>query len=136
MRLRYRLQSNLARAFAAFKYRDFKILWFGAFTSTVGNWMQKVAQSWLVFDLTKSSFYLGLDDFLGQLPILLFTLVGGVVADRHDRRHVILGSQLVQICTSCEPRITWRRSWRSATTPPTSVKSRIGSWPRKSSRPR
>jgi hypothetical protein len=44
--------------------------------------MQKVAQSWLVFDLTKSSFFLGLDDFLGQLPILLFTLVGGVIADR------------------------------------------------------
>jgi MFS family permease len=100
MRLRYRLQSNLTRAFAAFKYRDFQILWFGAFTSTVGNWMQKVAQSWLVFDLTKSSFYLGLDDFLGQLPILLFTLVGGVVADRHDRRHVILGSQLVQMATA------------------------------------
>src|SRR5688572_2177490 len=100
MRLRYRLQSNLSRAFAAFRYRDFQILWFGAFTSTVGNWMQKVAQSWLVFDLTKSSFYLGLDDFLGQLPILLFTLVGGVVADRHDRRHVILGSQLVQMATA------------------------------------
>src|SRR5918994_900205 len=100
MRLRYRLRSNLSRAFAAFKYRDFQILWFGAFTSTVGNWMQKVAQSWLVFDLTKSSFYLGLDDFLGQLPILLFTLVGGVVADRHDRRHVILGSQLVQMATA------------------------------------
>src|SRR6478736_9751973 len=62
--------------------------------------MQKVAQSWLVFDLTKSSFYLGLDDFLGQLPILLFTLIGGVVADRYDRRHVLLGSQLVQMTTA------------------------------------
>src|ERR687897_2075680 len=100
MRLRYRLRSNLSRAFAAFKYRDFQILWFGAFTSTVGNWMQKVAQSWLVFDLTKSSFYLGLDDFLGQLPILLFTLVGGVVADRHDRRRLLLSSQYVQMTTA------------------------------------
>ena len=53
--------------------------------------MQKVAQSWLVFELTKSSFYLGLDDFLGQLPILLFTLIGGVIADRHDRRRLLLG---------------------------------------------
>lgn len=85
------------RTLAAFSYRDFRVLWFGAFTSTVGTWMQKVAQSWLVFDLTKSSFYLGLDDFLGQLPILLFTLLGGVVADRHDRRRLLLGSQYIQM---------------------------------------
>ena len=76
------------------------MLWFGAFTSTVGTWMQKVAQSWLVFELTKSSFYLGLDDFLGQLPILLFTLIGGVIADRHDRRRLLLGSQCVQMATA------------------------------------
>jgi MFS family permease len=90
----------LRRAFAAFTYRDFRVLWLGAFSSTVGNWMQEVAQAWLVFDLTKSSFYLGLDDFLGQLPILLFTLIGGVVADRHDRRHLLLGSQFVQMTTA------------------------------------
>ena len=45
-----------------------------------------MAQSWLILDLTKSSFFLGLDDFLGQLPILLFTVLGGVIADRYDRR--------------------------------------------------
>jgi MFS family permease len=90
----------LQRAFAAFTYRDFKVLWFGAFASTVGTWMQKVAQSWLVFDLTKSSLYLGLDDFLGQLPILLFTIVGGVIADRHDRRQLLLGSQYIQMATA------------------------------------
>ena len=88
------------RAFAAYTYRDFRVLWFGAFTSTVGNWMQEVAQAWLVFDLTKSSFFLGLDDFLGQLPILLFTLVGGVIADRRDRRHLLMGSQYVQMTTA------------------------------------
>lgn len=93
-------RSVLTRALAAFGYRDFRVLWFGAFTSTVGNWMQEVAQAWLVFELTKSSFFLGLDDFLGQLPILLFTLIGGVVADRHDRRYVLLGSQFVQMSTA------------------------------------
>ena len=46
-------QPFLQRTLAAFTYRDFRVLWFGAFTSTVGTWMQKVAQSWLVFDLTK-----------------------------------------------------------------------------------
>jgi MFS family permease len=90
----------LQRALAAFTYRDFRVLWFGAFTSTVGTWMQKVAQSWLVLQLTGSTFYLGLDDFLGQLPILLFTLVGGVIADRHDRRRLLLGSQYVQMTTA------------------------------------
>ena len=90
----------IGRVLAAFHYRDFRVLWFGAFTSTVGNWMQQVAQSWLVFELTKSTFYLGLDYFFGQLPILLLTLVGGVVADRYDRRHVLLGSQLVQMATA------------------------------------
>jgi MFS family permease len=90
----------LQRAFAAFTYRDFRVLWFGAFASTVGTWMQKVAQSWLVLDLTRSSFYLGLDDFLGQLPILLFTLLGGVIADRHDRKRLLIGSQFVQMATA------------------------------------
>ena len=93
-------QPFLQRTLAAFAYRDFRVLWFGAFTSTVGTWMQKVAQSWLVFDLTHSSFFLGLDDFLGQLPILLFTLVGGVIADRHDRRRLLLGSQYVQMAAA------------------------------------
>jgi MFS family permease len=90
----------LRRALAAFTYRDFRVLWFGAFTSTVGTWMQKVAQSWLIFELTKSSFYLGLDDFLGQLPILLLTLIGGVIADRHDRRQLLIASQYVQMATA------------------------------------
>ncbi len=94
------LQSVLRRALAAFHYRDFRVLWFGAFSSTVGNWMQQVAQAWLIFELTHSSFYLGLDYFFGQLPILLLTLIGGVVADRYNRRHVLLGSQLVQMTTA------------------------------------
>jgi MFS family permease len=90
----------LTRAFSAFTYPDFRILWSGALLSTIGTWMQKTAQSWLIFDLTKSTFYLGLDDFLGQLPILLFTVIGGVIADRHERRRLLLGSQCVQMATA------------------------------------
>lgn len=85
------------RLAAALTHRDFRILWIGAFASTVGTWVQKVAQSWLVLTLTGSAFYLGLDSFLGELPILLFTLIGGVVADRHNRRLLLLGSQYVQM---------------------------------------
>lgn len=58
--------------------------------------MQNFAQSWLVFDLTRSNFYKGVDDFLGQLPILLFMVIGGVIADRYDRRKLLTGSQYVQ----------------------------------------
>jgi MFS family permease len=64
--------------------------------------MQKVAQNWLVVTLTgaQKAFFLGLDSFLGELPILLFTLVGGVIADRHDRRRLLLMSQYVQMTTA------------------------------------
>ena len=59
--------------------------------------MQKVAQSWLVFTLTGSAFLLGFDSFLGEVPILLFSLIGGVVADRMDRRRLLLTSQYIQM---------------------------------------
>ena len=59
--------------------------------------MQMVAQSWVVLQLTGSAFYLGLVGFLGQLPVILFTLVGGVFADRVDRRKLLLVSQYIQI---------------------------------------
>jgi MFS family permease len=90
----------LRRVAAAFGYRDFRVLWIGACTSSIGTWMQRVAENWLVLSLTGSAFFLGLDAFLAQLPIMLFTLIGGVVADRHDRRHMLLGSQYVQMTTA------------------------------------
>ena len=90
----------LKRVFKAFHYRDFRLLWVGAFTSSIGTWMQKVAQSWLVFEISKSPFLLGLDAFLGDIPIFLFSLVGGVIADRIDRRRVLLGSQYVQMASA------------------------------------
>ena len=72
-------------------------MWAGACTSSIGAWMQKLAQSWLVLQLSGSPFLLGLDAFLGEIPIFLFSLVGGVVADRVDRRHVLLASQFIQM---------------------------------------
>ena len=84
------------RLAGALAHRNFRIVWLAALASTIGTWMQSFAQSWLVFELTKSNFYLGLDTFLGQLPILLLMLIGGVIADRHDRRRLLTGSQYVQ----------------------------------------
>ena len=88
------------RMLAAFTYRDFRVQWFGACTSSIGTWTQLTAQNWMVLSLTGSAFYLGLDAFLQQLPIMLFTLIGGVLADRRDRRRTLLLSQYVQMATS------------------------------------
>lgn len=90
-------QPVFQRIFRAFRHRDFRIMWLGACVSTIGTFVQQFAQSWLVYDLTKDPFYLGLDLFLGQLPIILFSLVGGVFADRMDRRKMLLWSQYIQM---------------------------------------
>jgi MFS family permease len=90
----------LQRMFSAFIYRDFRVQWFGACTSSIGTWTQSAAQNWMVLELTRSAGYLGLDAFLQQLPIMLFTLVGGVLADRRDRRRTLLTSQYIQMTTA------------------------------------
>jgi predicted MFS family arabinose efflux permease len=89
--------AGFARTFRAFRYRDFRLMWIGACASTIGTFVQQFAQSWLVYDLTKDPFYLGLDLFLGQLPIMMFSLFGGVFADRMDRRKLLLASQYIQM---------------------------------------
>ena len=75
-------------------------MWIGACTSSIGSWMQIVAQAWLVYTLSNNAFYLGLDTFLGQAPIILFSLVGGVIADRRDRRKMLLMSQYIQMSSA------------------------------------
>src|SRR5467141_1825801 len=90
----------MRRTLTAFTYRDFRVQWIGACTSSIGTWMQIVAQNWLVVSLTNSPFFLGLDAFLQQLPIILFSLIGGVFADRYDRRRTLLVSQCIQMGTS------------------------------------
>jgi MFS family permease len=87
----------LGRTFRAFQYRNFRLLWFGAFTSSSGTWMQETAQNWLIFTLTGREWFLGLNSALGAIPILLFSLLGGVVADRIDRRKILMTSQWLQL---------------------------------------
>src|SRR5271170_1728615 len=90
----------IGRVFRAFQYRDFRLMWFGACTSSIGTWMQIVAQGWLIYRLSHSAFLLALDQFLAGIPIFLFSLIGGVVADRVERRKILLGSQYVQMFTA------------------------------------
>ena len=75
-------------------------MWIGACTSSIGTWMQNVAQAWLIYRLSHSQRLLGLDQFLQGLPIFLFTLIGGVVADRVERRRILLMSQYVQMASA------------------------------------
>jgi predicted MFS family arabinose efflux permease len=89
--------TRLRRTFSALHYRDFRLLWIGAFLSTTGTFMQTYAQAWLVYSLTGSPFLLGLDGFLATGPMLVFSLFGGVIADRLERRKVMLLSQYLQM---------------------------------------
>jgi predicted MFS family arabinose efflux permease len=92
--------STLHRIFKAFHYRDFRLMWFGACTSSIGTWMQIVAQGWLIYRISHSPFLLAADQFLGGIPIFLFSLIGGVVADRVERRKILLVSQYMQMATA------------------------------------
>ena len=87
----------LRRVFKGFAYRDFRIMWIGACTSQIGTQMQVLAQAWMVFQITRNPTLLGLDSFLATIPIVLFSLVGGVFADRTERQRLLLGSQIVQM---------------------------------------
>jgi predicted MFS family arabinose efflux permease len=81
--------------FRALSHRNYRLFWIGAFLSNVGTWMQAVAQAWLVLKLTNSPFWLGLDGFMATAPAFVFTLVGGVFADRIDRRRLLIYTQIV-----------------------------------------
>jgi MFS family permease len=87
----------LRRVFKAFQYRDFRLMWFGACTSAIGTWMQMLAQGWLIWQLSHSARLLALDPILQAIPIFLFSLLGGVLADRFERRHMLIFSQCVQM---------------------------------------
>ena len=97
-----RLNQAALRIAVALTHRNFRLLWLGALTSSIGTWMQKIAQAWLIVTMTgsASAFYVGLDAFVGEAPILLFTLIGGVIADRRDRRHLMLTSQITQMAVA------------------------------------
>lgn len=82
---------------SALYFRDFRLFWFSQLISLSGTWMQSVAQGWLVYSLTKSPFYLGMVAAASTLPILLFTLIGGIAADRFRKRNLLIATQALSI---------------------------------------
>src|SRR5918997_2831045 len=81
------------RTFAALRHPNYRLWFFGQLVSLVGTWMQITAQSFLVFELTHSTAYLGYVGFANGLPAWLFMLYGGVVADRVARRRLLVITQ-------------------------------------------
>lgn len=84
-------------ALRAFRHRNYRLFFSGQLVSLVGTWMQSVAQAWLVYKLTHSALLLGTLSFCGQVPIFLFASIGGAVADRYDKRRIILCTQLISM---------------------------------------
>lgn len=82
---------------SAFAFPGYRRLWTGAFVSSIGTWTQDVALAWLIHTQLKDPVYLGLRSFAAEAPLLAFMLLGGAVADRVDRRRILLTSQTLQM---------------------------------------
>lgn len=79
----------------ALRHRDYRLYFSGQFVSLIGTWMQHVAMSWLAYRLSGSAWVLGLVAFAGQIPALVLAPIGGAIADRLDRRRVLIATQIV-----------------------------------------
>lgn len=87
-------------AFAALRHRDFRLLWLGQIVSVTGSQMQSVAINWHVYLLTKSAFALGLVGLFRGAPIIICSLLGGVVADAVNRKRLMVITQSVMLATA------------------------------------
>jgi len=85
--------SRLPRGLAAFRYRNYRLFWFGQLISVTGTWMQSLAQSWLVLSLTTSAFLLGLVSVFQFAPVLAIGLFAGVLVDRVRKRNLLVVTQ-------------------------------------------
>ena len=89
--------SGLLRTFSALRHRNYRLFFFGQMISQIGTWMQTTAQAWLVLELTHSALLLGLVGVLQYLPVMVFSLFGGVLADRFPKRTLLLVTQSVAL---------------------------------------
>jgi MFS family permease len=85
--------SRLATMFRSLRHRDFALFWTGNSLSNIGTWMQDLALGWVVLEIASSPFLSGLNGFLGSGPLLFFSLPGGAIADRLNRRKLMLATQ-------------------------------------------
>ena len=95
--LRFYPNQMTITTFNSFKSRNFRLFFTGQSVSLVGTWMQKTAVSWVIYSLTQSKFMLGVSVFATLFPASLFSLFGGIVADRYDRYKVLLITQVLSL---------------------------------------
>ena len=88
---------HFPRMFRSIENRNYRLYFVGQSISVLGGWLQSVAQAWLVYRLTNSSFQLGLVVFIGQAPLLFLSPLGGLIADRYSRRWVVTVTQTVSM---------------------------------------
>ncbi len=81
----------------ALRHRNFQLFFSGQLISLIGTWMQSVAQSWLVYRMTGSGLLLGSVGFASQIPVFLFAPLGGITADRVNRRHIVIATQVASM---------------------------------------
>ena len=86
---------NITRAFRSLKSRNFALFFFGQLVSRVGMWMQRTAVIWMVYSITQSTFMIGVATFAEQFPSFLFSLHGGIIADRYNRYKILITTQVL-----------------------------------------
>jgi MFS family permease len=85
---------RIVEALSALRHRNYRLYWFGQLSSVLAQNMEGIAQSWLVLELTNSPLLLGLTGLAFAIPTITLTLIGGVIADRADRKRIMIFSQL------------------------------------------
>lgn len=88
---------KLHSSLRALNYYNFRLYFFGQAISLIGTWMQRIAVSWLVYELTHSAFMLGLTGFVGQIPMLVLSPYAGAYVDRHSRYRTLLVTQIASM---------------------------------------
>ncbi len=83
--------------FRALRHRNYRLFIGGQLVSLIGTWMQMVGESWLVYRLTGSAVLLGVVGFANRIPVLLFSTLGGTVADRYNRHHIVIATQIASM---------------------------------------
>src|SRR5437763_13966423 len=93
-------RAGLSRAFVALEHRAFRWLFLSSVTSGIGGQLQTVANLWQIYALTGSALHLGLTGLARAVPVILFSLAGGVIADRFDRKKIIMSTQIANGCVA------------------------------------
>ena len=106
---------SVRRSFRAFKYRDFTLFWTGALVSNAGTWLQNVTIPFVVFSVTHSAGWVGLSTFGQFMPMMFFSPLGGALADRFERRRVLIVTQLGLAALAAAMWLAWAGGAHSPT---------------------